>query len=1479
MLMEQGTLELWFNAESYGKWGTALLSSNLNGETEGADQFLLQVNHRGQLNANFRGADGSRSSITSSSPATGAWNHVALSFDGKSTKLYLNGSLVQERGNRAFDFTNMLSDFTIASRNAKGQHALNGDIKGVRIFDEVLSADEIAGTYQEGFNFTEVQDDMRADIEMNAEHEDMSIEANMNAEHGDMGTEDNMNAEHNDHASPIYDKANLIDVNGVDGSKTIANTPEMLVKQGTLELWFNAESYGKGGTALLSSNMNGETEGADQFLLQVNRRGQLNANFRGADGSRTSITSGSPATGAWNHVALSFDGKSTQLYLNGALVKERGKSSFDFTNMLGDFTIGSRNGKRQHTLNGDIQGVKIFDEVLSADDIAETYQEGVNLSQSPGNTGDGGHSDAEHSDTGDDGHTDAEHGDTGDDGHTDAEHGDTGNGGHTDAEHGDTDNGGHTDAEHGDTDNGGHTDAEHGDTDNGGHTDAEHDDTGNGGHSNAEHGDTGNDGHSNAEHGDTGNDGHTDAEHGDTGNGGHTDAEHSNTDDGGHNHGNLPHPDDPAKQNEHVALLDLLPPEKATHRAIADGNWTDSAIWEGGLVPGEDADVFIPEGIAVTYDVPPGGNPELHYVRVNGELHFATNQDTAMKVDTLMTDVKSTFTIGTEENPMPAHFNASIEIADNGPITDIRKIDPLQLSRGVITHGKVSIQGAEKESHLVMKAAEAGDTTIKVEGDASGWQVGDTIVVVGTKYLGEDKNGQLITQDEEVTITDIDGNTLTLSQALEYDHTPPEGHEDLDVYVGNASRNIRIFSENSGIENQDDVLSRGHFMMMHNPNAVIRNAEFTDLGRTNKSLAADDATKNNHGKVVSLDPTKADNVRGRYSLHLHRTGATDGSGLAIVEGNAVNGSPGWGIVQHDSHAKVNDNFVYNIVGAGIVAETGNETGEWNSNLVTKVIGGNEKTGAGDGVNDFGNEGHAFENVSRLIIQQDNIAANSLRGWHFREAQFQIDPDPDAMPLNFDPFADKIDPTAPAILDFERNTAIGVNRGFDSNHRMNHLDNEVINDIEDFTAWEVANNGLNMYATNNYTFENLLVIGAENSSRNVSGIQFSQGVDSIIVNGGHFENLSTVFTGNGFYAYDATKVYSESALIDVTTKNNRQWFNNGGAPELLSSNDINSSGVTRFEADEYADFSMSPDNLYVHISGTVTDGLGERKYGVFDMTHQIVNSEGQEFGIEKELNAKTFESYLQRYGVFEDSDGLYTTLKLFMGDRVTGDTTPSNLKITLEGFERSYIDGLVDVQKPLANHSNLIEADSANTLYRQNMIDYGSTKSTDGDDYIKAEKGNQTVKAGKGNDKIFTGNGKDNLDGGAGNDEIWGFDGDDVIVGGDGADRLYGQLGVDRIYASVEDIIVNAGTHQERDSGDTVVFEGSRSDYQILSYSGREQFFVSDGKNQVLVQEAEFLEFSQGQTRLQLNDRKNPFEFDGSVDQQYYLDYADKVTRV
>ena len=59
---------------------------------------------------------------------------------------------------------------------------------------------------------------------------------------------------------------------------------------------------------------------------------------------------------------------------------------------------------------------------------------------------------------------------------------------------------------------------------------------------------------------------------------------------------------------------------------------------------------------------------------------------------------------------------------------------------------------------------------------------------------------------------------------------------------------------------------------------------------------------------------------------------------AIAKGNAVVGSPGWGIAHHDSHANLEDNVVFDVVGSGIAAEAGNEIGTWRNNITIKTTG-------------------------------------------------------------------------------------------------------------------------------------------------------------------------------------------------------------------------------------------------------------------------------------------------------------------------------------------------------------------------------------------------------------------------------------------------------------------------------------------------------------------------------------------------------------
>ncbi|MEC7257402.1 MAG: G8 domain-containing protein, partial [Pseudomonadota bacterium] len=371
-----------------------------------------------------------------------------------------------------------------------------------------------------------------------------------------------------------------------------------------------------------------------------------------------------------------------------------------------------------------------------------------------------------------------------------------------------------------------------------------------------------------------------------------------------------PHPDDSGKMTEHMAAMDLVPRSEATHIAITDGDWFDSATWYNGEIPDAGAKVLIPEGIDVTY----AGveDASLFTIRVDGRLSFDTDTDSRVVFDTMVVSPTGALIIGTEADPV--HDDVSIEliVANNGPIDT--EWDPMLLSRGVIAHGEASIHGMEKDSHdKVTTDPMAGDTELTFAEIPEGWQVGDTLVIAGTSYDGhgydysKHEAATFPPEDEVRTIVAIEGNKIILDSPLENDHDTPR--EDLKTSVANMSRNVTFQTENGS---EAEVYERGHVMFMHSDDVDVRYAAFQDLGRTDKSVESFD--------ISDIADVQSDsNVQGRYSLHLHRTGTGDIDEPVQLVGNAVWGSPGWGIVQHDSNAVVDNNATYDTFGAGFVA--------------------------------------------------------------------------------------------------------------------------------------------------------------------------------------------------------------------------------------------------------------------------------------------------------------------------------------------------------------------------------------------------------------------------------------------------------------------------------------------------------------------------------------------------------------------------------
>lgn len=406
---------------------------------------------------------------------------------------------------------------------------------------------------------------------------------------------------------------------------------------------------------------------------------------------------------------------------------------------------------------------------------------------------------------------------------------------------------------------------------------------------------------------------------------------------------------------EESTPLDLVPERRVTHRAVASGEWSDPETWEGGSAPDDDARVLVPEDVSVA--VASELDARLDTVRVDGTLSFDPTVDTRLPVDTLVTTLGSTLRIGSEVEPVRPDATARMLFVDRGAIDEER--DPDRVGRGLIVMGEFEVHGAETTPWTELEAApRAGDRTLSLPEPPTNWSPGDELVIPGVDPLED--------QDEAVRVASVDGSTVRLDRPLEHDHVPPAS--DLPAYVVHLTRNVRFVSESR------EIPRRGH-IMIHSASTSIRHAGCYGLGRTDKSYPF---TNPQHGEPPEDVPP---NPRARYALHFHITGI-GAEPPHRVEGCVVDGSPGWGVVNHHSHVDVVDSVTHRVFGSGFVAEAGDERGSFRRNFALRSAGSGEvpdsrafKHRDGEGhVDDFGHGGHGFWLQGPMVAVEDNVAA-------------------------------------------------------------------------------------------------------------------------------------------------------------------------------------------------------------------------------------------------------------------------------------------------------------------------------------------------------------------------------------------------------------------------------------------------------------------------------------------------------------------------
>jgi G8 domain len=385
----------------------------------------------------------------------------------------------------------------------------------------------------------------------------------------------------------------------------------------------------------------------------------------------------------------------------------------------------------------------------------------------------------------------------------------------------------------------------------------------------------------------------------------------------------------------HAEINQLTPTDRATVAATRSGNWSDAGIWDGGP-PQRYARIWIPEGITVTVD------RELaevyEWVRVDGVLRFAPDTSTALNLETLAIEHTGRLEIGTDAAPVTAR--AVLTFQHRGGEID-HVYDPIELSRGLVSVGKVEMHGLPKTSWVnVSQAPQAGTAWLELGRVPADWAPGDAVVLTAPSY-GDDETFQILSIDETAIRLD-----RAIGKARAFPTNPKTGqpYAGLSLHLANLSRNVvvRTHPDHAG-----QARLQGHVMMMHRGGHSIKYVAFENLGRTTIDPVTDPLVGAGGARDPSLCPPaiKAENVRGRYGLHFHM--ATPFSEQSVVEGSSLVVRRGSrlkiGYINHSSNVVFKDNVGLNIDGSTFFTEEGDEVGAFIHNLAIYSVGSDTTT--------------------------------------------------------------------------------------------------------------------------------------------------------------------------------------------------------------------------------------------------------------------------------------------------------------------------------------------------------------------------------------------------------------------------------------------------------------------------------------------------------------------------------------------------------
>lgn len=374
------TLETWYRPDSVVSGYEEFVFGQYVGSTAG--DFSMRL-YEGKVQFFYRGF--TKGDCWTMPIQAAAWTHLAVSTDGDVCRVYLNGTLATEVKRNLESAPEVLTPPTahlyLAGRDART--GCRGRLREARYWNVCRTAEEIKQNYLREMTSTEAGlvacwSFAQLSNPIVSNRADASGDLALSA--GGSLVEDAANPFHALRDLNAYQCLSL--PGGSASVSPVATGLYMATTNFTWEAWVKPATVHAGETAASENRIMGAwAYGNDHGLVLQFSEGRLVAKLRKYASNGLQSTKRARAN-RWQHVALTSDGFTVRLYLNGAAVGELKKEDSEFKTedgpyvpcMTSELVLGANmKGATDQTFNGRMADVRVWFRTRTAEEIAADY--------------------------------------------------------------------------------------------------------------------------------------------------------------------------------------------------------------------------------------------------------------------------------------------------------------------------------------------------------------------------------------------------------------------------------------------------------------------------------------------------------------------------------------------------------------------------------------------------------------------------------------------------------------------------------------------------------------------------------------------------------------------------------------------------------------------------------------------------------------------------------------------------------------------------------------------------------------------------------------------------------------------------------------------------------------------------------------------------------------------------------------------------